>query len=119
MLQKLEKDGLITIRHGHGTFVAPIDLGAMHDIYVIRMHLMDAVAESTPLEIRHGTLDRLDALMVRCPALKTSHDKQEIARRAEAPSCDHARPAPSFLTEGSARDALRVREIFSLCAHSN
>lgn len=79
VLQKLEKDGLITIRHGHGTFVAPIDLGAMRDIYVIRMHLMDAVAESSPLEIRHGTLDRLDALMARCRALKTSRDKQEFA----------------------------------------
>ena len=80
VLQRLENDGLISSQHGHGTIVTPIDLQSMHDIYVIRMHLMDAVAESTPRDVGEQTLKAFQALMTRCRNLKISRDKSEFAR---------------------------------------
>ncbi|WP_162932915.1 GntR family transcriptional regulator [Roseovarius sp. EL26] len=80
VLQRLENDGFIISQHGRGTVVAPIDLGAMRDIYVIRMHLMNAVADSTPVEIEASILESVEALIGRCQKLRVTCDKQEFAR---------------------------------------
>src|SRR5262245_303363 len=47
-LQRLEYDGLIVSQHGNGTEVTSIDLSSIRDIYIVRMRLMDAMAESSP-----------------------------------------------------------------------
>ena len=51
VLQRLERDGLIESRHGQGTSVTRIDLKRMHAIYLVRMRLTDALADSERLPI--------------------------------------------------------------------
>ncbi|SLN69922.1 putative HTH-type transcriptional regulator YdfH [Roseovarius albus] len=80
VLQRLENDGFIISQHGLGTIVAPIDLQSMRDIYVVRMHLMDAVADSTPVDIDGSKLEMVEQLTDRCRQLRTAPDKEEFAR---------------------------------------
>jgi DNA-binding GntR family transcriptional regulator len=80
VLQRLENDGFIVSQHGHGTIVAPIDLQSMRDIYVVRMHLMDAVADSTPVDIGGATTEIVERLIERCRTLRDTLDKEEFAR---------------------------------------
>ncbi len=56
-LKRLENEGFIQSQRGLGTIVTAMDLQSMHDIYVVRMHLMDAVANYTPLDMDDATLE--------------------------------------------------------------
>jgi DNA-binding GntR family transcriptional regulator len=78
-LQRLEYDGLILSQHGNGTEVTSIDLSSMRDIYIVRMRLMDAMAESSPLPITNKTLDDVRALEQECRELLESRDKRKFA----------------------------------------
>ena len=78
-LQRLENDRLIASHHGQGTTVTPIDLSKMQDIYQIRMNLMDALAESTPLTVDETVIRKFEAAQARCLELTTSQSKHEFA----------------------------------------
>ena len=80
VLQRLEYDGLISSQHGLGTTVTSIDLQSMRDIYLVRMRLMDAMGESTPLPVEEEVLVEMRELEDRCRALLESQDKREFAR---------------------------------------
>lgn len=79
VLQRLENDHLILSQQGHGTTVAPIELTKMQDIYLIRMRLMDAVADSTPMDVEPATIKRFESLQERCRELPKSGDKHKFA----------------------------------------
>lgn len=79
VLQRLEYDGLIISQHGNGTEVTSIELGAMRDIYIVRMRLMDAMAESSPNEITDNILADLVDLEQRCRDLIGTKDKRKFA----------------------------------------
>lgn len=79
VLQRLEYDGLIVSQHGTGTEVTSIDLGSIRDIYIIRMRLMDAMAESTPLAVTDEVLAEMEALENECRQLLDNKDKRKFA----------------------------------------
>ncbi|MBC7285646.1 GntR family transcriptional regulator, partial [Hoeflea sp.] len=66
VLQRLESDGLIRSRHGHGTFVTDIDLESLRDVYFLRMKLAELIGASGPLDPTRDTMDALDELAQRC-----------------------------------------------------
>ncbi|MTI43211.1 DNA-binding GntR family transcriptional regulator [Roseibium hamelinense] len=80
VLQRLEYDGLIDSQHGRGTTVTSIDLNGMRDIYRVRMHLMDALAESEPAPVTDQMLDELDQLLIECADLTEARDKRRFAQ---------------------------------------
>jgi len=80
VLQKLEHNGLISSQHGHGTIVTSIDLKSMRDIYLVRMRLMDAMGDSTPVPRNPDILDEMRGLEARCDSMLHDHDKREFAR---------------------------------------
>lgn len=78
-LQRLEYDGLIISQHGNGTEVTSIDLSSIRDIYIVRMRLMDAMAESSPLAITDDIVSEVENLETACHDLIDSRDKREFA----------------------------------------
>ncbi|AYG70878.1 MULTISPECIES: GntR family transcriptional regulator [unclassified Rhizobium] len=78
-LQRLEYDGLIISQHGNGTAVTSIDLTSMRDIYIVRMRLMDAMAESTPNPVTDDILDSVQDLDRECRNLSGTKDKRAFA----------------------------------------
>jgi DNA-binding GntR family transcriptional regulator len=79
-LQRLEYDGLIVSQHGNGTEVTSIDLGSMRDIYIVRMRLMDAMAESSPLPVTDDILNDIRDLEEACRELLSNRDKRKFAQ---------------------------------------
>jgi len=79
VLQRLEYDGLIVSQHGNGTEVTSIDLGSMRDIYIVRMRLMDAMAESTPNSVTDDILNNIQDLERECRDLMGTKDKRTFA----------------------------------------
>ncbi|WP_420336734.1 GntR family transcriptional regulator [Roseibium sp.] len=80
VLQRLERDGLIESRHGQGTSVTSIDLKRMQDVYLVRMRLTDALADSEQLPISSDLEKELADLITACEAVCESRDKREFAR---------------------------------------
>ncbi|MBM7045523.1 GntR family transcriptional regulator [Rhizobium lusitanum] len=79
VLQRLEYDGLIVSQHGNGTEVTSIELGSMRDIYIVRMRLMDAMAESTPNPVTDDILESIQDLERECRDLMGTKDKRSFA----------------------------------------
>ncbi|TCN19774.1 GntR family transcriptional regulator [Sinorhizobium americanum] len=79
VLQRLEYDGLIISQHGMGTEVTSIELSSIRDTYIVRMRLMDAMAESTPLPITSEILHEFQELENSCRALLRRQDKRRFA----------------------------------------
>lgn len=80
VLQRLEADGLIVSQHGNGTEVTHIDLPSIKDIYLVRMHLMDAMMASTHLPITDGLLAEFKELEAACAILRTETDRRKFAQ---------------------------------------
>ena len=70
VLQRLESDGLILSKQGHGTVVTEIDLQSLKDIYFVRMRLAEMIGASGPLQPDKEVLDSLARLADRCRAAK-------------------------------------------------
>ena len=79
VLQRLEYDGLIVSQHGNGTEVTSIDLSSMRDIYIVRMRLMDAMAESSLLPVTDDVLCEVQDLEQVCRLLLETKDKRQFA----------------------------------------
>ncbi|PWJ87445.1 DNA-binding GntR family transcriptional regulator [Mesorhizobium loti] len=79
VLQRLEYDGLIVSQHGTGTKVTSTDLSSIRDIYVVRMRLVDAMAESEALPITSQTLRDFNELEESCRALLHQGNKRQFA----------------------------------------
>ena len=79
VLQRLEYDGLIISQHGNGTEVTSIDLSSMRDIYIVRMRLMDAMAESSPLPVTDEIIREMQDLEQVCSLLLDRKDKRQFA----------------------------------------
>jgi len=80
VLQRLEYDRLIDSQHGRGTFVTGIDLNGMRDIYRVRMHLMDAVADSEPAPLSQNVEQDLETLAADCDHVLRTQDKRQFAQ---------------------------------------
>ncbi|RWO77403.1 GntR family transcriptional regulator [Mesorhizobium sp.] len=78
-LQRLEYDGLIISQHGNGTEVTSIDLSSIRDIYIVRMRLMDAMAESSPLPVTDDVLSEIEDLENETRNLLEGKDKRTFA----------------------------------------
>jgi DNA-binding GntR family transcriptional regulator len=79
VLQRLEYDGLILSQHGNGTEVTSIDLSSMRDIYIVRMRLMDALAESSHLPVTDDVVGEIQDLEQVCRELLDTKNKRQFA----------------------------------------
>ena len=78
VLQKLESDGLVLSRQGHGTVVTEIDLQAQKDIYLVRMKLAEIIGASQPEDPTPETLQSLDELADRCRTAMENPNPREF-----------------------------------------
>ena len=78
VLQKLESDGLVLSRQGHGTVVTEIDLQAQKDIYLVRMKLAEIIGASQPEDPTPETLQSLDELAERCRTAMENPNPREF-----------------------------------------
>jgi DNA-binding GntR family transcriptional regulator len=79
VLQRLENDGLIESRHGRGTAVTEIGLDRMREIYIVRIRLMDAMADSAPAALPENLLADLAGIEQQSANLLKKHDKRAFA----------------------------------------
>lgn len=80
VLQRLEFEGLVTIKNGVGTIVTDIDLKTFKAIYDLRMRLAELIGELSPRQPGPATLRRVEALHRRARALVGHRDIEEYAR---------------------------------------
>ncbi|AEV36349.1 transcriptional regulator, GntR family [Pseudovibrio sp. FO-BEG1] len=62
VLQRLEKDGLITSHQGRGTTVTTVNLADLRDIYFMRVHLAEAIAYSRPHAPKPDAIEEMQKL---------------------------------------------------------
>jgi DNA-binding GntR family transcriptional regulator len=80
VLSRLESEGLVTSRHGVGTFVTDIDLGSLIQVYRLRMELAEMMGRLEPLPRTSADLDAVRALITRSDDLVREPDGQAYAR---------------------------------------
>jgi DNA-binding GntR family transcriptional regulator len=80
VLSRLESEGLVTSRHGVGTFVTDIDLGSLIQVYRLRMELAEMMGRLEPLPRTSADLDAVRALIARSDLLVKEPDGQAYAR---------------------------------------
>lgn len=71
VLQRLEFDGLVEIKHGVGTLVSPLDFEYLAQVYAVRLKLLDLIAELSPPLVADGDLAILEELIERARELAT------------------------------------------------
>lgn len=74
VMQRLESDGLIQSRQGHGTVVTDIDLQGLKDTYFVRMKLAEIIGDSQPLQPSVENFEALNDLATRCRAAMNAPD---------------------------------------------
>jgi DNA-binding GntR family transcriptional regulator len=80
VLSRLESEGLLTSRHGVGTFVTDIDLGLLIQVYRLRMELAELMGRLEPLPRTRADLDAVRTLIARCDLLVKEPDGRVYAR---------------------------------------
>jgi DNA-binding GntR family transcriptional regulator len=80
VLSRLENEGLLTSRHGVGTFVTDIDLGSLIQVYRLRMELAEMMGRLDPLPRTSADLDQVRALIARSDLLVKEPDGRAYAR---------------------------------------
>jgi DNA-binding GntR family transcriptional regulator len=80
VLSRLESEGLVTSRHGVGTFVTDVDLGSLIQVYRLRMELAEMMGRLEPLPRTRADLDSVRALITRSDDLVKEPDGQAYAR---------------------------------------
>jgi DNA-binding GntR family transcriptional regulator len=80
VLARLESEGLVESRHGHGTVVTNPDLETLRQIYQLRMRHAELIGELDPLPRDEADLERVRALLGRLDRLATEPDGGEYSR---------------------------------------
>ncbi len=80
VLQRLDFEGLVTIKNGVGTIVTDIDLKTFKELYDLRMRLIELIGELSPRQPSADNIRRVEALLKRAHQLKASRDVEEYAR---------------------------------------
>ena len=80
VFQRLDFEGLVTIKNGVGTIVTDIDLKTFKELYDLRMRLIELIGELSPRMPSAETIQRVEALLERAHRLKASRDVEEYAR---------------------------------------
>lgn len=79
VLQRLEFDGLVEIKHGIGTLVSPLDFMYLKQVYALRLKLIDLIAELSPAHVSEGDLVVLEELLEAARELARSELRQPQA----------------------------------------
>jgi DNA-binding GntR family transcriptional regulator len=79
VLQRLEYEGLVSIKNGVGTLVTDIDLRTLKDTYDVRIRLMLMVGELSPGAITEAQVKGMEALIARLEGLRAKPDAQAYA----------------------------------------
>ena len=80
VLHRLEFEGLISVKHGVGTIVTPIDMVYLKQVYELRFKLIDLIAELSPAHVSAGDLAILEGLLGEARALRAEPDTLALAR---------------------------------------
>src|SRR3954454_19295279 len=80
VLSRLESEGLLTSRHGVGTFVIDVELGSLLPGYRLRMELAELMGSPEPLPRTSADLDAVRALIARSDLLVKEPDGRAYAR---------------------------------------
>jgi len=63
VLQRLQTEGLIDIRHGVGSIVIAGDPDTLDDIYDLRLEIAELIATLSPRPIERGMIDEVETLL--------------------------------------------------------
>ncbi|HTZ79751.1 MAG TPA: GntR family transcriptional regulator [Stellaceae bacterium] len=80
VLSRLEAEGLLQSRHGVGTFVTDVDIGALTQVYKLRMALAELIGQLEPLPRSAQDIARVRALLARCDALGGALSPRDFGR---------------------------------------
>jgi DNA-binding GntR family transcriptional regulator len=80
VLQRLEFDGLVTVRHGVGTIVEPIDMMYLRQVYALRLKLIDLIADLSSAHVSSEDVETLDELVAGVRELHARRDPRALAR---------------------------------------
>lgn len=80
VLQRLDFEGLVSIKNGVGTIVTDVDLKTFKEIYNLRMRLAELIGDLSPRPPTRENIRRVEALVERARTLKTGRDVKEYAR---------------------------------------
>lgn len=80
VFQRLDCEGLVSIKNGIGTIVTDIDLKTFKEIYNLRIRLAELMGDLSPNSPSPENIDRVEVLLERARELKTNRDVQEYAR---------------------------------------
>lgn len=80
VLTRLEADGLVESRHGVGTIVTDVEIGAMAQNYRLRMELAVLIGRLDPVPPRPEDIAALRDILRRCDELGRSPDPKQFAR---------------------------------------
>ncbi|MGA8259545.1 MAG: GntR family transcriptional regulator [Arenicellales bacterium] len=80
VLQRLDFEGLVSIKNGVGTIVTDIDLRTFREIYNLRMRLAELMGDLSPRPASRENIRRVELLLKRARKLKAGRDVKEYAR---------------------------------------
>lgn len=77
---RLQSDGLISTRHGAGTFVTNIELQELMEVYELRIRLADFIGEVTPVPVSDKDVDDWKGLLATIDQLEKQPDRTGYAQ---------------------------------------
>lgn len=78
VLHRLEFDGLVTVTHGVGTIVTPIDMMYLKQVYALRRKLIDVIAELSHAHVADEDLNILDELVAQARQLRAKREPRRL-----------------------------------------
>ena len=80
VLVKLEAEGLLRSVHGVGTIVTDIEVGALAQVYELRVELAELVGKLSPVPVDDDLKARFREIKQRCDAMVSKGDPREFSR---------------------------------------
>jgi DNA-binding GntR family transcriptional regulator len=80
VLQRLEFDGLVTSKHGVGTIVTSLDFMYLKQVYVLRLKLLDIIADLSAVHVSDGDLIILGELLEHAKTMYGARQHTELSR---------------------------------------
>ena len=80
VLQRLDFEGLVSIKNGVGTIVTDIDLKTFKEIYSLRMRLAELMGDLSPLPPTRQNIHQVELLLERARKIKARCNIKEYAR---------------------------------------
>lgn len=81
VLQRLEHEQFVTIKHGIGTIITPVNLRSIKQIYTLRMKLAEMIGELPPVAVpKDEHIESLQRLLDQIQNLREQKDVRKLAQ---------------------------------------